>query len=148
MRKPVKKLHHISPVPDGFLVRVTRGGVVAQVFIAKGVRHALRHARAARDELLAGAPDGDYEYAGERPYLISHPVARSNTGFVGLSHTWNKRRKDYYEVIKAAVQVVCGRTQSRTFSVNAYGGYEQALKAGYEWREGVLKARRARHRER
>jgi hypothetical protein len=54
-------MHHISPAPDGFLVRVTRGKVVQQIFIAKGTPQARQCAIAARDRLLAGVPPVEYE---------------------------------------------------------------------------------------
>jgi hypothetical protein len=134
-------MHHISPVPDGFLVRVTRGKVLKQIFIAKGTPKARQRAIAARDELLANVPLAIYER--NRP--IFHTAARSNTGFVGLSYTVNRAKSgEEYEVIKASVRATRNRTKCTTFSINKWGSYEAALKAAYEWRENHLANRCAR----
>jgi hypothetical protein len=137
------KHHHISAVPDGYLVRVTRGGKTKQIFIAGGRSDALAGAIRARDKLLAGTPQMDYE-AG-RP--IAHVVARSNTGLPGLSYTVSKKGNSTYPVIKASVRIRRGVTQGRTFFLHTYGGYDEALLMAWEWREEILEARRRRKQD-
>lgn len=134
-----RSMHHISPVPDGYLVRVTRGGVLRQVFIRKGSPNARQLAIAARDAMLADVTAADYER--NRP--ICHTVARSNTGLVGLSYIVNVAKSGVYEIIKATVRTARNRTKCQSFSVNKLGSYEAALEAAYEWREALLANRRA-----
>jgi hypothetical protein len=136
----MKHHHHISAVPDGYLVRVTRGGKTKQIFIAGGRRDALAAAIRARDKLLAGTPPMDYE-AG-RP--IAHAVGRSNTGLPGLSYTVSNKGSSTYPVIKASVRVRRGVTRGRTFLLHTHGGYDEALLTAWEWREEILEARRRR----
>ena len=95
------KHHHISSVPDGYLVRVTRGGKTKQIFIAGGRRDPLAAAIRARDELLASTSPLDYE-AG-KPIALT--VARSNTGLTGLTYTVSKKGHNTYEIIMATVRV-------------------------------------------
>ena len=136
--KSKKKHHHISRVPDGFLVRVTCGGMIIQRFVRKNEPHALRVAMKLRDELLAETP---MEYDGSYP--ACHTVARSNTGFVGMSYSVSKQG---YDFIKASVPVARCKIKGRSFSVRTYGGYDAALKAALEWRESILENRRLQSR--
>ena len=146
--KPGQKLvkdHHISKVPDGYLVRVTIRGKLHQTFIAKGRRNARGIARRARDKLLAAVPAMTYE----KGYPIALVVSRSNTGFAGLSYTLSRKGDCSYEVIKATARVQCGVTKGRSFFLSTWGGYEEAILAALDWRESQLGARRrAVHRQR
>ena len=139
-RKPAKHDHHISPVPDGFLIRVMREGKLTQVFVAKSKGAA--HARTMRDALLDGLPK--YEF--EQNHPIAHVVARSNTGRVGLSYNVQTKGESEYEVSKASVRVRRCAGRGRTFCMSTYGGYDGALAAAQAWRDEMLDARRRKAR--
>lgn len=140
MKKVRKRHHHISPVPDGFLVRVAYGGVIIQRFVRKNEPHALRVAMKLRDELLAETP---MKYDGAYPACLT--VARSNTGFVGMTYTVSK---EGYEFIKATAPVARCQIKGRSFSLRTYGGYDAALKAALDWRESILEKRHLQSRNR
>ena len=130
---------HISTVPDGYLIRITRAGVVHQRFISNGREDALGAAIAARDELLAGLPIPPYE----RSYPICHTKSRSNTGHTGICYSVETKPSGAtYERIAATVRIARNVTKGRTFLLTTYGGYARAVRAALAWREALLEKRK------
>lgn len=130
-----------SPKSHGYQVHIQRNGEVITKHFSDSrypsPAQARKAAMAYRDQVLAEVPPPANR-------LGYRTVAHSNTGEVGISLTYMRRRggekKPY---ITVSVSPSPGKMLGRKFSIERLG-YEQALADAKAWREDVLKERQAR----
>lgn len=108
-------MNHIYPHPDGWIVKVIRGGIRYQAFVAHGANRAaaLVKAEATRDEFI-------------RIHGAHHTIpVRSNTGLLGITEItkWNHGKP------QPCFQVTLGdpRHSTRRFNYTTFNQREKAL---------------------
>jgi hypothetical protein len=116
-------MNHIYAHPDGWIVKLIRGGIRYQAFIAHGTDRAaaLKKAEATRDEFI-------------RIHGAQHVIpARSNTGLLGITEVtkWSHGKP------QPCFQVTLGdpRKTTRRFNYRTFMGREVALQKAIAHRQ-------------